>query len=78
MITKNKLWKVIQQQLKDSYKSQDITLEVLKIIKDHTSNESTKEKIRITKPTEIAVLITNAFLSSIAVFISFAFSMMAM
>ena len=45
MITKNKLWKVIQQQLKDSYKSQDVTLEVLKIIKDHTSNENTKEKI---------------------------------
>ena len=35
---------------------------------------STKEKIRITKPTDMAVLITNALLSSIAVLISLAFS----
>jgi len=37
----------------------------------------TKEKINITNPTDIAVLITNAFLSSIAVFISLAFSVIA-
>ena len=38
---------------------------------------NTKEKINITNPTDIAVLITNAFLSSIAVFISLAFSVIA-
>ena len=38
----------------------------------------TKEKIKITKPTEIAVLITKAFRSSIAVLISLAFSVIAM
>ena len=37
----------------------------------------TKEKIKITNPTEIAVLTTNAFLSSIAVLMSFAFSVIA-
>jgi hypothetical protein len=37
----------------------------------------TKEKIRITKPTAIAVLITKAFLSSVAVLISLAFSVIA-
>ena len=38
----------------------------------------TKEKIRITKPTAIAVLRTKAFLSSVAIFISLAFSVIAM
>jgi len=45
MITKNKMWKVIQEQLKDSYKSQDVTEEILKIIKDNICNENTKEEI---------------------------------
>ena len=36
--------------------------------------DSLQEKIKITKPTEMAVLITNALLSSIAVLISLAFS----
>ena len=38
---------------------------------------STKEKIKITNPTDTAVLITNAFLSSVAVLISLAFSVIA-
>ena len=38
---------------------------------------STKENINITKPTDIAVLITKAFLSFIAIFISLAFSVIA-
>jgi len=37
----------------------------------------TKEKIKITNPTKIAVLITKAFLSSVAILISFAFSVIA-
>ena len=37
----------------------------------------TNEKINITIPTAIAVLITNVFLSSMAAFISFAFSVIA-
>jgi hypothetical protein len=37
----------------------------------------TKEKIRITNPTDIAVLKTKAFLSSVAVLISLAFSVIA-
>jgi len=37
----------------------------------------TKEKIKITNPTAIAVLTTNAFRSSIAVLISLAFSVIA-
>ena len=38
---------------------------------------NTKEKIKITKPTAIAVLRTKAFLSSVAILISLAFSVIA-
>jgi len=37
----------------------------------------TNENINITNPTAIAVLITKAFLSSVAILISFAFSIIA-